>query len=165
MENLLEKIEDVLIAEVEVHTSMISSSHQFNEAIKSGEHESINKQRIVNDDAVCTLEKLEEKRTDYCSEAAGRLGIFRKPLKLSMLLEKIPAEWKKRLEHQQQVLKLKIAELTSINTSNRILLEEGLKVIGATFTCIKKTESRFAGYGNRGQTMPSSLISIINRTV
>lgn len=164
MEEILEKIEKVLIAEVETHSAMITSSHEFCEAIKSGETETIDQKRARNDEMICTLEHLEEQRSEYCNEAAHKLCILKTPLKLAMLTAKIPAEWKLRIEKQHQALKAKINELTKINTSNRILLEEGLKVIGETFSCMKKCGDRLSGYGNRGQTMSSSMISIINRT-
>jgi len=164
MDALLEKVEKVLAAEVDIHNEIIKSSLEFNAAIKSGETEAIDRQRNAHDAALCTLERLEEERVATCSDVASALGISRSPLKLSMLMERISTEWKVRLEKQQLLLRGKLAELTSITTSNRILLEEGLKFISATFDCVKKSGNRFSGYGKRGQTMSSSLMSIINRT-
>lgn len=164
MDALLDKIEKILTAEVDLHQEMLKSSLDFNVAIKNGDNEGIIKQKNMHDTALCTLERLEEERIASCKDVAQALGIMRSPLKLSMLLGSISAEWKKRLEKQQMLLWGKISELSALNTSNRILLEEGLKMIAATFDCIKKSGNRFSGYGKSGQTMSSSLMSIINRT-
>jgi hypothetical protein len=166
MEKLLEKLETVLQSEVNVHTTMIDSSKKINMALRTGDIETVDRQRIAHDEAVCRIEHLETERVDCCTTAADVLGIVKKPLRLSMLFEKIPEEWKWRLEKVQCTLKTRIKELIKLNISNRILLEEGLNVIGNTFSMFQKAGKKYAGYGKLGQTMaPSAPRSIINRIV
>jgi hypothetical protein len=166
MIELLEKLETVLQSEVDMHATMIVSSQEFNAALRSGDLAIIDRQRIVQDEAICKIEHLETQRMDCCTAAAEVLGIIKKPLRLTQLLDKIPNDWRTRLEKVHSALKGKINELTAINISNRILLEEGLKMLGNTFSIVRQAGKKYAGYGNQGQVTASPPFrSIINRTV
>jgi hypothetical protein len=83
MNELLEKLEKVLLSEVDIHTAMVTSSRDFNNAIKEGNVENIKHQQSLHDEAICKIERLEEQRIGYCSKAAEILGITRKPLRLA----------------------------------------------------------------------------------
>jgi hypothetical protein len=166
MDNVLEKLEQVLQSELDVHTALLASAREFNDAIKEENIAVIDRQRLVHDETVCRIEKLEEQRMVYCAALARSLGIVKKPLRLAMVLEKVPHQWKERLGRIQQSLKEKIGELSKISISNRILLEEGLRVVGHTFSMLRQAGKKYAAYGKRGQSVSGpALQSIINRTV
>lgn len=166
MENLLEKIEDVLEKEIDMHDRLIGSSQGMNKALRDGDVSAIDKERALHDEAFCNVEKLESQRQEICMEAAAALGIERANIKMPLLLDKIPASWRERLGALQQNLKGKIAELSSLTVSNRILIEEGLRMISNTFSIIRQAERRFDAYGTRGQSLAgSSMRSVINRTM
>lgn len=167
MENVLEKLEHVLTSELEVHNDFLASALEFNRAIKEQNLSDIDRQRAVHDDTICRIEKLENERITCCTVLARSLGVVRQPLKFAMLLEKLPPQWRNRFTTLQQMLKSKISELSKISTSNRILLEEGLRVAGATFSFVQQSAgNRYAAYGKHGRTVAGpGLQSIINRTI
>jgi hypothetical protein len=166
MENVLEKLEQVLHSECTVHDEFLGSAQEFNKVIREQDLAAIDRQRAVHDATICRIEKLESERIACCRVLAGSLGINREPLKMSMLLEKIPTRWRERLHTLQETLKLKIAELSQISTSNRILLEEGLRVVQTTYSYVQQAVgNRYAPYGKHGRTIISAAPqNIINRT-
>ena len=166
MEEVLEKLERVLTTELEMHTSLLASAQEFNTAIKEEDLEKIDRQRAIHDETICRIEKLEEQRNECCSVLARSLGIVKKPLRMTMLLEKVPQQWKERLGSIQRQLKEKINELSNIGISNRILLEEGLRMVGHTFSMMQEAGSKYTAYGTRGQSVSGpALQSLINRTI
>lgn len=166
MNELFEKLENVLKSELAVHHSFIRTAREFNSAIREENLEEIDKQRTIQDETICRLEKLENERRLCCSDLASRLGITRRQVKLSMLLSKMPETWRERIGEVHKALKEKVTELSRFSVSNRILLEEGLKVVTHTFGAIQRSGNRFAIYGHGGKPAAGgALQSIINRTV
>ncbi|MBN1575570.1 MAG: flagellar protein FlgN [Chitinispirillaceae bacterium] len=166
MENVLEKLEQVLTLELDVHTTLLASAHEFNSALKEENIDKIDRQRAIHDETICRIEKLEDQRISCCTSLARSLGIVKKPLRLAMLLEKMEQPWRERLEAVQQSLKEKINELSNIGNSNRILLEEGLRMVGQTFSMMQQAGRKYTAYGKRGQSVTGpARQSLINRTV
>jgi hypothetical protein len=165
MNNVLEKLEQILSVEIEVHDIFLAAAHEFNAAIKNQNLADIDRQRAIHDETICRIEQLENERISCCTVLAGSLGIVKKPLKLGMLLEKVPQQWRNRLGSLQMALKSKIGELSKISTSNRILLEEGLRVVGSTFSFVQQAAgSRYAAYGKHGRSVAGpALQSMVNR--
>ena len=166
MQNVLEKLEQVLTSELEVHEEFLASSREFNRVIRDEDLDGIDRQRTVQDETVCRIEKLEKERRSCCTVLARSFGIAREPLKMSMLLEKVPSQWRDRLNSLQETLKGTVREVTKISTSNRILLEEGLRVVQSTYAYVQQAAgSRYAPYGQHGRTVSKPLLqSIINKT-
>ncbi|MBN1306374.1 MAG: flagellar export chaperone FlgN [Chitinispirillaceae bacterium] len=166
MENNLEKLEKVLISELDAHTSLLRSGYEFNIAIREENIDKIDRQRAIQDETICRIEKLEEQRVACCTLLARSLGIVKKPLRLAMLFEKMERPWRERLETVQQSLKEKINELSNISGSNRILIEEGLRMVGKTFSLLQQAGRKYAAYGERGQSVTGPARQpFINRTV
>ncbi|MBN1756941.1 MAG: flagellar export chaperone FlgN [Chitinispirillaceae bacterium] len=166
MKNTLEQLEQVLASELNVHEEFLVSARQFNKAIREQDLDAIDRERAVHDATVCRIEKLEVERMSYCRVLAQSLGIKRDPVKLGMLLEKIPPQWRDRLSMLQEALKKTISELSKISTSNRILLEEGLRVVHATCSFVRQSAgSRYAPYGKHGRPVDGPVFqTMINKT-
>ena len=166
MENELEKLEQVLTSELTVHNEFLDSAQEFNRALREQDLAGIDRQRAVQDTTVTRIEKLESERIACCTELARSFGITREPIKLGMLLEKMPLQWRGRMSTLQETLKTKVSELSKISTSNRILLEEGLRMVRSTYTFIQQAAgTRYAPYGRHGRTIASTAPqNIINRT-
>jgi hypothetical protein len=166
MKELFEKLERILKNELDVHHTFVTTAQVFNSAVREDNIGEIDRQRTAQDETICRIEKLEEERILCCSNLAARMGITRKPVKIALLIGKMPAEWRDRIAEVHRALKQKLMELSKITVSNRILLEEGLKVVTHTFSLIQQGEKRYAVYEQRGRTAPAgTLQSIINRTV
>ena len=166
MENTLEQLEQVLTSELDVHDAFLVSARQFNKAIREQDLAGIDRERGVHDATVCRIEKLEGERMSCCRVLAQSLGVRRDPVKLNVLLEKLPAQWRERLGRLQDALKTRIAELSKLSTSNRILLEEGLRVVHATCSFVRQSAgSRYAPYGKHGRTVSGPTVqTMINKT-
>lgn len=167
METLLEKLEKILKSELDEHITFLDTARAFNHAIKEEDLGKIEQQRLVQDETVCRIEKLEDQRMECCTELAQSLGIGSRPFRLAQLLEKLPEHWRSRLEDIRRTLRNKVNELSKMNISNRILLEEGLRMVEHTFSSIRKCgSSRYAAYGQRGQvTGGTGPRTIFNQTV
>ena len=165
MQELFEKLEKILKSELDVHHTFLTTAQAFNGAVREDNVGEIDRQRTAQDETICRIEKLEEERILCCSNLASRMGITKKPVKLSLLLGKMPPEWRGRITEVHKALKQKLMELSKITVSNRILLEEGLKVVTHTFSLIQQGGKKYSVYEQRGRTAPAgALQSIINRT-
>ena len=110
MDNVLEQLEQLLQSQLDVHNDFLASSREFNCAIKEQNITKIDQHRAIHDETICRIEKLEEQRIACCSLLARSLGIVKAPLRLSMVLEKVPLRWRERLCGIQLALKDKIRE-------------------------------------------------------
>ena len=167
MQTVLEKLEQVMQSELAVHDDLLASSREFNRAIRENDIENIDRQRSVQDATICRIEKLESERRSCCAVLAQSYGIVKQPLKLAMLIEKVPKQWCDRLGELQRALKDRLAELAKISASNRILLEEGMRMVQATFGFVRQAAAgRYCAYGKHGRTVAGPAVqSIINRTI
>jgi hypothetical protein len=166
MESTLEKLEQVLAGELDAHETMLVSASTFNSALRKEDVATIDRQRVIHDETISRIEKLEEQRIACCELLARSLGAATTPLSFSMLLEQVPPAWRRRFEVLRSALKDKIAEIARISTSNRILLEEGLRVADATVALLTGGSRGYGGYGKRGQVLQGPVVqSLFNRTV
>lgn len=151
MEKRLEELESILSKELDLHNSLLEVTKEFSEAIKVNNIELIRKKTTEQDEHICSIERLEESRNDCCKSILGQSDSTSNNVKFSYILDTIPASWKNRLSTLQRSLKSTIQELTSINTSNRILLEEADRMIGKTLTYFNQSEKASVSYGQYGK--------------
>lgn len=166
MKTILEKLETVMKSELDIHITLVTSAHEFNGALKGDDLAGVDRQRQVYDESVCRIEKCEAQRTECCIAIAKSLGVVRRPLKMGMLLEKLPPMWRDRLGGLQRALHEKLTELFKVNVANRILLEEGIRMADHTIAMVRKAGKKYGAYGHYGQMVASPVtMTIINRTV
>ena len=151
MEERLEELESILSKELDIHNSLLEIGKEFSEAIKENNIELIRKKTTEQDEHICSIERLEEARNDCCRSISGQSGSIWDSVRFSHILDIAPVSWKKRLATLQTSLKSIIQELASINTSNRILLEEADRIIGKTLTCFYQSEKASVSYSQYGK--------------
>lgn len=151
MEKNLEELESIMKQEIDLHNSLLAVVKEFNTAIKENDLEMIRKKTFEQDEHICTIERLEDSRQECCKSLSGKLNLTTTTVKLNHLIDFLPLSWKTRLSQVHSSLKSIISELTSINTSNRILLEEADRIIGKTLTYIVQPPKVNNSYSNLGK--------------
>lgn len=166
MDKLLEQLSGILSKESEIHQDLLKTAKTFNEAIKAEDLDSIQNCTSIHDEQVYQIAKLEEKRIECTSEIAGLLGIEDEIPKISSILLRVPQQWQKLLSALQIKLKEQIMEITKINTSNRILLQDGLSFISNNVKIFQQSTTRNFRYGGKGKSagIPVSR-NLINKVV
>lgn len=166
MDKLLCQLEEILSRESDLHNDLLLTANSFNKAIKSDNLEQIQQYTALHDEQVYQIAKLEEQRIECATNLARTLELPGEVPKMSSVLEKIPEHWQTRLSGIQLKLKQQIADLSKINTFNRILLQENLSFINSNIVMFQKSTSRSYRYGGKGK--PASVSSgrnLINRVV
>jgi flagellar biosynthesis/type III secretory pathway chaperone len=165
MEKLLEQLADILEKECDLHQDLLKTADALNEALKAQNLESIQTCTSIHDEQVYQITKLEEKRIDCASEIADVLKIKEENPKLDSLLQKVPQQWRARLSALQLKLKEQIKELFKINTSNRILLQEGISFINSSMKMFRSSPRTYQ-YGGKGKSAAfAASCSLINKVV
>lgn len=163
MEKTFEELKSVLDGELEIHTLLVNTAEAFNKAIRENDLEAMQRHTAFHDEKIIMIEKLEEKRIACCKEISQSVGIFSQQLKLASIIEKAPNQMRESLSRVQTALKEKLNYLSNINISNRILLEEALGMIDATFSMFRQSTKKLSPYGVGGKTTASSGHILINR--
>ncbi len=165
MEKLLEQLADILKGESDLHQDLLKTADALNEAIKAQNLDTIQTCTSIYDEQIYQIAKLEEKRIECTSEIAGLLNIKEEIPKLDTLLQRVPQTWRTRLSALQTNLKRQIRELTKINTSNRILLQEEISFINSSIMMFQ-SPPRTIQYGGKGKTaVLSTSRNLINKVV
>lgn len=165
MDTLLEKIEQILQLELGIHDTLITSSEQFNLAIKQEDIGSIHKYSADQDEKINLIAKYEDQRIHYCTSLCAELGITTPQPRLTTILERIPQQWRERLEKIQFALKQKTKMLARLSVANRVLIEEALLILNNTFTLIQNAQKKYHAYGMYGKsTAVPAMRTIINQT-
>jgi flagellar biosynthesis/type III secretory pathway chaperone len=154
MDQLLDSLTTILENEVQLHDDLIRSAGNINKTIRESDLDGLQKNTTQYDEQICVLEKLEEKRLEHCRQLGRNAGMeeerIRQAVPLNALMEHLPQENRLKLETIRAHLRSKMQELSKVNTSNKILIEESLSAITSTFSIIRKSAERFAGYGQKG---------------
>jgi hypothetical protein len=92
------------------------------------------------------IEKLEEQRIE-CVKTSLNLGAPGAVSKLHQIMEKLPEQWRQKFSSILASLKQKINDLSKLNASNQILIEEAIGFIGNKFSFLsRQTEIRPVRY-------------------
>jgi hypothetical protein len=151
MEKNLEELESIMKQEIDLHNSLLVVAREFNVAIKENDIELIRKKTLEQDEHICSIERLEDSRQECCESLSSKLNFATKTIKLKSIIDFLPPSWKNRLSQMHSSLKSIIGELTTINTSNRILLEEADRIIGKTLTYFIQPPKVKTSYSNQGK--------------
>jgi DNA repair exonuclease SbcCD ATPase subunit len=162
-----EELETILSKEFDAHEQLFSAAAQMNNAIKESDLPTLQKRSSLLDSRVLMIEQLEQQRGDCCTVLSRSLGINRVTVKLATVIEKAPPRFRGKLASLHTALKNIINKISSINVSNRVLLEEGLELVRGRLALIANPGDRFAQYrqGGRLSAAAAPLHPFINRTV
>jgi len=151
MDKLLEQLVDILKSESALHQDLLKTANALNEALKAKDLDSIESCTSIHDEQVYQIGRLEEKRIECTCEIAGLQKINEEYLKMDCLLQRIPQKWRTSLSELQLKLREQIRELSNINTSNRILLQEGISFINSNILMFQSSP-RTHQYGGKGKS-------------
>jgi flagellar biosynthesis/type III secretory pathway chaperone len=146
----LDRLKTVLDKELALHAHLLETAQALNEALKKRAVDEVHKVSLHYDETTMQIERLEEQRlllSDALAKHYGESG----HVNLRTLIALMPADKRPEFEELQRNMKLKIGELTRINTSNKILLEASLSTIARTVEMMTLTENKLAGYKSLGQ--------------
>lgn len=166
MDNILKELEHILNKEQESHASLFKLAKELNKALRENNITEIDRLRKLYDESTFNIEKLEEQRLYYCATLKELLGIKTTHFNLNTLINLIPENWKQRLLTIQKNMRKIINELSNITISNKILIEEGIKVINISISNIYKLNNRYYCYKRSGKNEKNySFNGLINKTV
>jgi flagellar biosynthesis/type III secretory pathway chaperone len=165
MEKSLQELEHILSREVEIHSSMVETAEAFNKAIKENDLTALQQHSSEQEKQIYQIEKLEEQRVECFKTISSFLGLPAAVSKLHQIIEKLPEQWRQKFSSIHTSLKQKINDLSKLNTSNQILIEEAIGFIGNTFSFLQQANGKFAQYGIKGRTAGTpSTSTLINKT-
>jgi hypothetical protein len=161
-----EELESILGREFEAHGQLLSATTQVNEAIKGNDIPALQNRSSHLDSQISMIEQIEQLRGDCCNSLSRALGIERAPVKLATLIEKAPARFREKLSSLHRALKKLMGDISIINVSNRVLLEEGLELVRGRVAIIANPIDRFTQYRQGGRLKPANtqLHPFINQT-
>jgi len=166
MENLYTELERILCSEVEIHAALVETANAFNKSLRENNIPEIHSFTQRHDEQICQIEKLEEQRIEYSILIAKRLGIKTKEPKLVNLIEHAPSSLKQRLSDLHSRLKKEISDLSKLNVSNQLLLENAMSIINCTFAFIRKSQHKYQPYSaTRKASSTYNAFTMFNRTV
>jgi DNA repair exonuclease SbcCD ATPase subunit len=162
-----EELASILDKEFDAHEQLLSAASQVNDEIKGRDIATLKKRSSHLDNQVTMIEQIEQLRSDCCNALSRALGIERTSVKLATLIEKAPARLREKLSSLHRALKELIGTISTVNVSNRVLLEEGLELIHGRIAIIANPVERFAQYrqGGRLRSANAQLHPFINQTV
>jgi DNA repair exonuclease SbcCD ATPase subunit len=162
-----EELASILGKEFEAHEQLLSAATQVNDAIKGSDIPTLQKHSSHLDNQVIMIEQIEQVRGECCKTLSRAIGIERTSVKLATLIEKAPARFREKLSSLHRALKELIGNISRINVSNRVLLEEGLELVRGRIAIIANPTDRFAQYrqGGRLKSANTQLHPFINQTV
>ncbi len=165
MEKSLQELEHILSREVEIHSSMVQTAEAFNKAIKENDLSALQQHSSEQEKQIYQIEKLEEQRIECVKTISSSLGLPAAVSKLHQIMEKLPEQWRQKFSSIHASLKQKINDLSKLNASNQILIEETIGFIGNTFSFLQQANGKFVQYGIKGRTAGTpSTSTLINKT-
>ncbi|MFP4164037.1 MAG: flagellar protein FlgN [Chitinispirillaceae bacterium] len=163
---LYDELIQLLTQENEIHQHLVDIAASMNSIIKKDNVIELQKSSSKYDEHVCILEKVEERRIECCSRIQNALGENVQSNRFASLVGFCEPQQRKKLENLKESLNKRIAELTRINTSNSLLLQEGLGAISRTFDMIRESTQQKNGYRHKGDFSPrTSGISVFNQVM
>jgi DNA repair exonuclease SbcCD ATPase subunit len=167
IEGNFEELTAILSNEYKAHEQLLEAASQMNDAIKESDITQLQKRSSYLDNQVAMIEQLEQQRNDCCKTLSRALGIERASVKLATLISNAPEQCREKLSSLHDALKKIITTISTVNVSNRVLLEEGLELVRNRLALIANPIDRFTQYrqGGRIKQAHASLHPFINQTV
>ena len=163
-----QELETILAKECEAHEQLLSAATSVNSAMKESDLATLQRHTADLDEQVFQIGKLEEQRESLCSTLTRALGFTaQRTIKLAAIIEKAPAAIREKLVSLHALLKSALTKISYINISNRILLEEGLRLVHGQLQLMTRSGVQFEHYHARGNRATAALPyhPFINRTV
>jgi flagellar biosynthesis/type III secretory pathway chaperone len=166
MNDHFEELAHVLEKELEFHGLLFAAASGMNRALRNRALEEIRKTSRQYDECTCRIEELEEKRLQL-SDLICQDDKQRAPhVNLLSVIERAPATHKNRIAELRLSLKNTIGDLSRVNYSNQVFLQESLRTIAKTFEILTIHETaKLNGYKAHGEKDRSRTSKIIVNTI
>lgn len=165
MDTHLSELRSILTSELAVYDRLIDTARRMNEAIKSRDIDAVRSFTLNYDNGFVKIESLEERRLAVSDGIRQSLGLAGRHLTLQQLAAAVPEKERAELLALRSTLRKRVGELSGLNVSNRVLLEESLAAVAKNFELVMMTQNSAAVYG-QGGTMAREPVrrNIVNRT-
>lgn len=150
MEKQYEELKSVLADELSIHSDLVKTAEKMNAAIKKKDVDTVKILTARYDEYIGQIETLENKRLELCDGITKALKPQNRHMNLKSIIAMMPKEQQKPFSDIGTSMKKKINELSRLNTSNQILLNESLTAIGKKFELITQFQNKLAGYKQSG---------------
>lgn len=147
-----DELKDIITELLQVHSQLIITAKEMNIALKSEDLFNVHKFSIRFDKQITVIEKLETKRLDICDRISLQKNWPTRHINLDSVITFMPVDIRKDFWEIKNSLKNKINELSGINTSNKILINEALASIEKNFEIISQHSNTPAGYERNGNS-------------
>lgn len=166
MRHDVEELTGILRAECAVHERLIETARLMNAALRREDPAEVRKLSTRYDAQTAEVEVLEEKRLAACDALTVTLGLGGRHANLAMLTDALPPELRPPLEEVRARLRENLRDLSKINVSNQILLQESLENISRTIRAITAAgPNKYAPYKREGSKSTDVVRrNIVNRT-
>ena len=164
MNPLVSELSAVLGKELSIHEQLVAAAADMNVALKAKRTADVARGNAQYDSLCCQLDALEEKRLAVSDNLAAAIGCNHRHATIAQIVARLPADEAAMLLNLRRRLKTALGELSKLNHSNRMLLENGLQVIEKTFEIIINNCRKTTGYLAQGIQARTSLnTAVINR--
>jgi flagellar biosynthesis/type III secretory pathway chaperone len=159
----LEKLYDLLCRERDIHDRLIETATTMNTMLKEHTAESIRECSAQYDEYIYQIEQCEAQRLEVCDILAKQLVPHKRHINITDIIHLLEEQDRERFAAVRAELSEKMKQLSKINTSNQIWLEEALNHMSRTVSILTRAKSYVSGYKKKGeinqQLMPSSIIN------
>ncbi len=163
---LFDELIQLLAQENELHLNLIETAQQINQSIRKDDLASLQKACSIYDQLICSVEQIEEQRIRSTARLQKTLGESAPSPRLTSLIDHCDPVQRKKLEALKTNLQNSITELSKINTSNSLLLQEALGAITSTFKMIKESSRQKNGYRYKGdRSRSTAAVSMFNQVM
>ncbi|MBD3317863.1 MAG: hypothetical protein GF344_18925 [Chitinivibrionales bacterium] len=161
----LSELKNILTSELKVYDELIGTAGEMNDALKGRDIEAVRSFTLNYDNGFVKIESLEERRLAIADMVRESVGLPGRHLTLQQIADVVNREDREELLALRTELKRRIAALSRINVSNRILLEESLAGMAKNVELMTATQKSAPVYGQKGTIAREPLrTNIVNRT-
>ena len=161
----VKELTSILEEEVVAHNEMVRTAGCINRAVLHREVDKVRSLTDAFDSLAEQVEVLEAKRQDIVRCFAREHFQSNAVLRIQTIIEAVGDPFRSRLAELGAALKKSVHNLMTINTSNKILLEENLKGVAMQFDLAARFRTKLNNYSHSGN-LESATISrhFVNRT-
>jgi flagellar biosynthesis/type III secretory pathway chaperone len=164
LDNHLEELCLNLESQLTLYQRLQLSGAEMKLAIMHHDREAIARNTTEYDRHSLQLESVEEQRLLLTDRIARAINWQQPHITVDAILRRTQGPLNHRLNQARKQLKAIIGEMNTINTANRIMLEQELLTIGKSLELITRAATPATGYQSRGTPQAGPLKrSFINR--
>ena len=135
-EQLLKQLIEILKKEYQEYEKLLSLAEQKKESLIENDVDRLSNLIDTEEEVLTTISDYDNQRDKLVYTLSQELEIDHQEINYSELIDHIPEEWVKKLEPVRDKLLTIIDELHTINESNKMLIDEAIKLNNLTYKTI-----------------------------